>query len=182
MSGSLLVGVHPHAMSFRRGSTQATQTSATRISGTGHRHHDHQPSAIVNHHPPPSSSIVTHLLLVAVVAVGEVSPRRKVKPHDAVVRLEEGRVHGEVRGAPRVRLDVDLIGGNRQKRERGCLRRSTPFTTFDGRLAELFRNPTSINSRMNTGDTSRSVAAVLLPVAEHDGTDKTVGTSPCRTP
>mmetsp|Transcript_23343 Transcript_23343/g.52648 ORF Transcript_23343/g.52648 Transcript_23343/m.52648 type:complete len:256 (-) Transcript_23343:303-1070(-) len=47
-----------------------------------------------------------HLALVVVVAVREVPPRGEVEPHEAVVRLQEGRVRGEVGRRAAVRLHV----------------------------------------------------------------------------
>lgn len=52
-----------------------------------------------------------HLLLVAVVAVREMTPRGQVEPHDPIVRLQQGRVHRKVGRASRVRLDVHLSWG-----------------------------------------------------------------------
>lgn len=46
------------------------------------------------------------LLGVGVEAVGEVAAAGKVESHDAIVRFEEGGVHGEVGGGSRVGLDV----------------------------------------------------------------------------
>lgn len=43
------------------------------------------------------------LLRVRVEPVGQVASRRKVEPHDAVVRLQEAGVHGEVRGGTAAR-------------------------------------------------------------------------------
>ena len=52
------------------------------------------------------------LLGVGVEAVGEVAAGGEVEPHDAVVRVEEGGVDGEVGGRSGVGLDVDapLLG------------------------------------------------------------------------
>lgn len=47
----------------------------------------------------------------------EVTPRGKVEPHDAVVGLEESRVHREVSRASRVRLDVHLGGGAKKNKK-----------------------------------------------------------------
>jgi hypothetical protein len=47
------------------------------------------------------------LLLVRLLAVREVAAVREVERHDAVVRREERRLDGEIRGRARERLDID---------------------------------------------------------------------------
>lgn len=47
------------------------------------------------------------------------TPRGQIQPHDSIVRLEKSRVNRKVRGASRVRLDVNLWGELHSREEGG---------------------------------------------------------------